>query len=250
MLDPSVPQAASVRFGYFPTTHWSVIRAAGGPEGEPAREALCRLCEVYRPPLLSFARTVGLSSPDAEDITQGFFAQLLRKGFFAGVHQREGVRFRSFFLRCFRNFIADERARAHALKRGGGMTMTSLDARAEEGGLGAEPADVQNAVRVYEREWAITLLHEVFNRLEAEYRARGRGRLYDRLSPLLLDRRGEHRHADLAIALGRTPDAVRQEVFRMRRRYRELLREEVAHTVLCAAEIEEEIRYLFSVLSG
>jgi RNA polymerase sigma-70 factor (ECF subfamily) len=171
--------------GLFPSTHWSVVLAAGGVANEASREALCRLCEVYRAPLLAFARTLVAKPEDAEDLAQGFLLHLLRKEAFSGVHRKEGSRFRSFLLQCFRHFVRDEWDRRRAQKRGGGVEHVSLSVMGESSGLVAEVVGGMDAVAVYEREWVMALLGQVLDRLEGEYAARGRRRVFEQLQSRL-----------------------------------------------------------------
>jgi RNA polymerase sigma factor (sigma-70 family) len=234
----------------FATTHWSVVLLAGCDQDELAPAALVTLCEAYRPPILSFARGLGFSHADAEDRTQGFFLHFLKNNLAGKIERRNGVKFRTFLLHCFKNFLADEHARISAKKRGGDQQMSSLDEPAGEGQVQWEPADEMSAEKIYERDWATTLLNQVLDRLEGEYIGRGRKQVFGRLHIFLLDRKASTSYAEVAAALGMSEDAVKKEVSRMRQRYRELLREEIAHTVLHPGEIEEEINHLFAVISG
>jgi RNA polymerase sigma-70 factor (ECF subfamily) len=233
----------------FPTTHWSVVLSAQGSSNPATHEALARLCEIYRPAVLAFTRSLGLPPADAEDLTQDFFTHLLKKEVMSHFEPHDRVKFRSFLLRCLRHFLSNQRQRQQALKRGGGAKVDSLDALSDTGQPSWEPATEANAATLYEREWATALLNQVLDRLEGEYAARGRHHLFNRLQDLLLDRKGDRPYAQLAEDLGMTEDAVKKEVSRMRQRYRELLHEEVASTVLDPTEMEEEIAHLFSVMS-
>jgi RNA polymerase sigma-70 factor (ECF subfamily) len=243
------PVASDSPVSQFPSTHWSVVLRAGDEANRLSDDALSRLCEAYRPPVLAYVRRLGAGHADAEDFTQGFFAHFLRRGLAGRVEPRAGVKFRSFLLRCLKNFLADERDRANALKRGAGLAPDSLNEPAVPGSVDWEPADDTHAALLYEREWATALLNQVFDRLEGEYLARGRRKVFETLQPLLLDRKGDRPYADLGAALGISDDAVKQEVSRMRARYRELFREEVAHTVTSPIEVDEEIQHMFAVLS-
>ena len=251
MPDPSdttqLPPSAVVSL--FPSTHWSVVLRAGDDANPLSHDALSRLCETYRQPVLAYVRRLGINPADAEDFTQGFFVHFLRRGLAGRVEPRAGVKFRSFLLRCLKNFLADERDRANALKRGAGLATGSLNESPGPGSIAWEPSDETDAALLYEREWATALLNQVFDRLEGEYLARGRRKVFETLQPLLLDRKGDRPYADLGAALGISDDAVKQEVSRMRARYRELFREEVAHTVTSPIEVDEEIQHLFAVLS-
>lgn len=251
MAEESVtPNPNLARNAIFPTTHWSVVLRAGESHSPHSQEALARLCETYRPPVFAYAKGLGLAHADAEDATQDFFVHFLTKNLAGKIEPRAGVKFRSFLLRCFKNFLADERDRLKALKRGGGQVVVSLDDPGAEGQTAWEPAVETNAAQLYEREWTTALLNQVFDRLEGEYLARGRRRVFERLHALLLDKKADRPYAELAGELGLSEDAVKKEVSRMRQRYRELFREEVAHTVISPVEVEEEIAHLFAVLSG
>lgn len=212
--------------------------------------ALAKLCEVYRSPILSFARGLSFSYADAEDLTQGFFAHFLKNNVAGKAERREGIKFRTFLLRCFKNFLADERNRAGTKKRGGDQVVTSLAEPAGEAQVPWEPADEMTADKIYEHDWATTLLNHVLDRLEGEYTSRGRKPVFTRLHVSLLDRKTASSYAEAAALLGMSEDAVKKEVSRMRQRYRELLREEIAHTVRHSDEIEEELQYLFAVISS
>jgi DNA-directed RNA polymerase specialized sigma24 family protein len=244
------PVAAGASPGVFATTHWSVVLLAGQKQSAQSQEALARLCETYRSPILSFAQGLSFSHADAEDLTQGFFAHFLKNNLAGKAERRDGIKFRTFLLRCFKNFLADERDRATAKKRGGDQVMTSLHESAGEGQAHWEPVDEMTAEKIYERDWATTLLNHVLDRLEGEYASRGRKQVFARLHVFLLDRKAASSYAGAAAVLGMSEDAVKKEVSRMRQRYRELLREEIAHTVRHPGEIEEEMQHLFAVISG
>ena len=234
----------------FATTHWSVVLAAGQPHSPLAQEALARLCETYRAPLLAYAQALRLKPEDAEDATQAFFVHFLTHNLAGKLERHSDVKFRSFLLRCFRNFLSDERARRQTQRRGGGQPVQSLDDPAGAQGIPWEPADEMTAARAYERRWATALLDHVLARLEGEYRARGRGQVFEQLHVFLLDKKAGTPYAEVARQLSVSADAVKKEVSRMRQRYRELFREEIAHTVATPGEVDEEINYLFRVLSG
>jgi RNA polymerase sigma-70 factor (ECF subfamily) len=231
----------------FLTTHWSQIRAAAGSSAE-ARAALDALCRASWYPLYAFARRRGHARDEAHDLVQGFFASFLARNSLAGVSE-EGGRFRGYLLAAFRHHCADERARARAAKRGGGVAPLALDPGAAEERYGREPADAETPERLFERKWALALLGRVLGRLEEEQRARGRGAAFGRLVPFLAARDEGEALADAAGALGLTPGAARVAVHRLRRRYRVLLLQEVAQTVDRPQDVEEEIRWLFDVLA-
>jgi DNA-directed RNA polymerase specialized sigma24 family protein len=244
------PVPANASYGLFATTHWSVVLSAGQITSPHSHEALARLCEVYRSPIFSFALGLGFSHADGEDLTQGFFAHFLKNNLAGKAERREGIKFRTFLLRCFKNFLADERDRGSAKKRGGDQVTTSLDEPSGEGQVRWEPANEMTADKIYERDWATALLNHVLDRLEGEYTSRGRKAVFARLHVSLLDRKTATSYAETAGLLGLAEDAVKKEVSRMRQRYRQLLREEIAHTVRNPDEIEEELQHLFVVISG
>jgi RNA polymerase sigma factor (sigma-70 family) len=230
----------------FNTTHWSVVLAAQG-ESPAAREALEKLCRTYWWPLYGFVRRQGYIPEEAQDLTQGFFALLLERRDFDAVRREKG-RLRSYLIVSLKNFLGKAHRRSLALKRGEGRTLVPLDellAR-ERGDL--EPASALSADNVYERRWALTLLEQVLALLEEEYRVAGKELLFESLNELLAGESGGPSQADIAKKLGMTEHAVKQAFYRLRQRYRELLREEIAHTVAVPADVEDELRHFISVL--
>jgi RNA polymerase sigma-70 factor (ECF subfamily) len=235
--------------GRFATTHWSVVLAAACDRDTLAQEALARLCKTYWYPLYAFVRCQGCSPQDAEDLTQEFFARLLAKHYLRDVDRSKG-RFRSFLLAALKHFLANEWARARRLKRGGGQTLVPLDALSAESRYGREPADTLTPEASYERRWALTLLNQVLARLAGEQEAAGKQAQFARLQGCLTGEKGLPPYVELAAGLGVTEGAVKVAVHRLRQRYRELLREEIALTVASPAEIEDEIRRLFRALAS
>ncbi len=230
----------------FTTTQWSVVLEAQG-ESPAAQEALEKLCRVYGRPIYSFVRRRGVGPEEAQDLTQGFFALLLERRDLRTVRKEKG-RLRSYLLSAVKHFLADERRRAMAIKRGKGEQLISLEQlRAEEWG-GMEPTDPLTAERIYERRWACTLLDLVLSRLEDKYRTRGNAALFDCFNQLLADEPGTPSQVDIAAQLGMTENAVSQAYHRFRQSYQSLLREEIAHTVATPGDIENELRYLIAVL--
>ena len=230
----------------FVTTHWSVVLEAQG-ESPAAQEALEKLCRVYWRPIYSFVRRQGAVAEEAQDLTQGFFALLLERRDLRTVRKEKG-RLRSFLLTALKHFLADERRRAMAIKRGKGQRLIPLEElRTEERG-NLEPDDPLTAERIYERRWASTLLDRVLSRLEDQYRARGNAALFDSFNQLLGDEPGAPSHADIAAQLGMTDNAVSQAYHRFRQSYQSLLREEIAQTVATPGDIESELRHLIAVI--
>jgi DNA-directed RNA polymerase specialized sigma24 family protein len=232
----------------FTTTHWSVVLAAGQGDSPQAAEALERLCAGYWHPLYAFVRRQGCSPPDAEDRLQTFFACLLEKHYLNEVDRSKG-RFRSFLLAALKHFLANEWDRARAQKRGGQIQFLSLEGELAEGRYSEEPAAEVTPERVYEKQWACVLLERVMERLEQDFNEAGKGHLFAALKGFLVGDRPSVSYAALAAKFETTEAALKMKVQRMRYRYQRLLREEIAQTVASPEEVEDEIRYLFSVLS-
>ena len=232
----------------FTTTHWSVVLSAGDRESPQAADALERLCRAYWYPLYAYVRRDGSSPEDAQDLTQAFFARLLSKDYLADVRREKG-RFRSFLLACLRHFLADERDRARAIKRGGGRTPLSLDAQDAEGRYMMEPKDELTAETVFERRWALTVLESARARLREDYARAGKIERFEALERFLPGEQADCTYAQAASRLGLAPGTVKWEVHQLKQRYRELLRAEIAHTVPSAEDVDEEVRHLIAVLS-
>jgi RNA polymerase sigma-70 factor (ECF subfamily) len=232
----------------FATTHWSVVLAAAEQETPAAAAALERLCSTYWYPQYAYIRRQGYDVADAQDLTQSFFAHILSRAFLKRASRDKG-KFRSFILGSLKFFLVDELAKLQAKKRGGGRTMVFLDANSAEARYRLEPVDLMDPEKLFERRWAITLLDRVLERLEAEFVEAGKSRVFERLREFLLGDRGAATYAAVAAALGMTEGAVKVAVHRLRQRYRELFREEIAQTVGDPAEIEDEMRHVFAVIS-
>lgn len=230
----------------FVTTHWSVVLTAQG-SSPAAQEALEKLCRSYWRPLYGFIRRQGCSVEEAQDLTQSFFALLLERRDFDAVRREKG-RLRSYLLVSLKHFLANERHRAMAIKRGEGRRLIPFDELVSRDGTELEPADNLTPDRIYERRWALTVLEKVLERLGDEYRAAGNTKLFERFKELLADEPDHLLQAEIAAELGMTENAVKQAFHRFRNRYRELLREEIAHTVAVPGDIEDELRHLVAVL--
>jgi DNA-directed RNA polymerase specialized sigma24 family protein len=241
--------AADAKLDRFRTTHWSLIVAARDRESSEAREALAALCEAYWYPLYAFIRRQGYTMEDARDLTQGFFARLLEKDYLADVDRAKG-KFRSFLLAACKHFLANERDRAIAKKRGGGRTILSFDVEAAESRYVSEPQHALTPERLFERRWALVLLQTVLARLRQEQERTGKGRQFDELKGFLAGDNAPPRYARAAQTLRTTAGALRVAVHRLRTRYRELLHEEIARTVDDPAEVEAEVRNLFEALGS
>jgi DNA-directed RNA polymerase specialized sigma24 family protein len=246
--DPEHPPVSADPCG-FATTRWSLIVAAREQDTPQAQQALSRLCESYWYPLYAYIRRRGHTADEAGDLTQGFFARLLERDFFGAADPVKG-RFRAFLLASCKNFLANEHDHARARKRGGGRSPESIHLASAEGRYSREPSHDLTPEKLFERRWAVTLLDRVLARLREEFTARGKATQFDHLRVYLVGERSGPPHGKAAEELGMTAGAVKVAVHRMRQRYRELLREEIAHTVEGQDQIDEEIRQLFAALSS
>jgi len=235
--------------GRFATTHWSVVLQARDQESPQAGEALEQLCRAYWYPLYAYVRRKGYSPDDAQDLTQEFFARLLRGNFLHTVEQRKG-RFRSFLLASFEHFLVKEWVRVTRQKRGGGQVLLSLDEEGAEARYALEPAGQLSPQKLYERRWAMTLLEQAMSRLEAECRQQGKSRLFEQAKNLLSGDAERPDYSPLAAVLEMSEGALRVAVHRLRQRYGALLREEIAQTVASPAEVDEEVRCLFGAFGS
>jgi RNA polymerase sigma-70 factor (ECF subfamily) len=235
--------------GRFATTRWTLIAAAQDEASPQARDAVSSLCEAYWYPLYAYIRRRGFSAEQAQDLTQEFFANLLERHTLALVDPARG-RFRSFLLAACDHFLAHERDRAQAQKRGGGRTIVSLDFSSAEGRYHGEPSDPDTPERLFARRWATTLLEQVFARLRQDYAQKGKGDLFDRLRVFLLGEKSAGPYIRVAEALGMTEGAVKVAAHRLRQRFREVLREEIGRTVEDPTQVDDEIRELFAALAS
>jgi len=231
----------------FETTRWSVVLAAREGTGEPARRALAWLCEAYWHPVYAFIRRQGHEPDAAADLTQGYFTRLLEKDDLEDVRPELG-KFRSFVVKSVQHFLSNERDRAHALKRGGRGAVLSLDALVAERRLALEPRDDSTPEAIFERRWALTLLERAMERLAQEAEEKGRREQLEQLKGFLTDAGPGPSYRAVAARLGVSDATVKVAVHRLRRRYGELLRAEIAETLGDPAEVDAEIRHLFSVL--
>jgi RNA polymerase sigma factor (sigma-70 family) len=233
----------------FATTHWSLVLRVGKRGNVQADDALADLCQRYWFPLYAFVRRRSRDIHEAQDLTQAFFAFLLEKNVLASASPERG-RFRGFLLTAIKNFLANEWDRADAQKRGGGTTKLSLDLATGESRLRLEPAYSSTPERLYERQWALTLLELVMTKLQAELAAVGKSHQFELLKDALTGDRQRQPYAHLAQQLNLSEEASRQAVHRLRKRYRELLRAEVAMTVAEPADVGDEINSLFAALGS
>lgn len=232
----------------FRTTHWSVVLSAREHWSDQSVEALERLCRTYWYPIYVFIRRRGHGPHESEDLTQGFFTKLLEKNYLEAADRGKG-RFRTFLLTAVTRFLANEWDRGRAQKRGGKHVTFSLDDLAPEGMEAYDPPSDQTPEHLYERQWAEAVLQQVLSRLRREFDGVGRSGVFDELKNFLLEEKGAVSYAEVAARLNLSLAALKSSVFRLRQRYRDLLQDEIANTVASEQEVEEEIRYLLSVLS-
>jgi len=257
VLDCALPKAipetgainASSSAGGFATTHWSVVLAAGHSSVAGAQGALETLCRTYWYPLYVYVRRQGQGPHDAQDLTQEFFARLLEKKHLRLADPDRG-KFRAFLLKSLKHFLVNEWEKARTQKRGGGQCVIPLDADLAESRYAAEPAQALTLDQVYEKRWAVTLLEAVLAGLRESYAASGRLRAFETLKAFIWGEQATLTYATVAPQLGLTEGAVKVAVHRLRSRYRELLRAEIAKTVATPGEVDEELQHLIEVLTG
>lgn len=231
----------------FEDTHWSVVLHAREGDSPRASAALESLCRAYWYPLYAYVRRCGESPDDAQDLTQAFFARFLERDSLRAVTPERG-RFRWFLLASLKNFLANEWERARAQKRGGGTMPLSLDALEPEERYALEPVDNMSADRAYDRFWAMSLLEQARAKLREEFRSAGRAERFEKLEQFLPGREGADSYADLAATFGVPEGTIKSDVSRLRRRYGELLRSEVAHTLGTHTDLDDELRHLLEAL--
>jgi RNA polymerase sigma-70 factor (ECF subfamily) len=232
----------------FATTNWSVVLAAGRGESTKARQALAALCEAYWYPVYAFVRRQGYGAEESRDLTQGYFLQLLEKEFLADVRPELG-RFRAFLIVSVKHFLSNERDRERALKRGGGRPPVCLDATEAEDRYRFEPVESLTPERLFERRWAATVLGHALDSLRVDSERNGESSRFDRLKAYLTGDEPASSYREAAADLAVSEAVVKTAVHRLRRRYGELLRAEIARTVADPREVEEEIRYLLSTMA-
>jgi len=233
----------------FATTHWSVVRSAAHPDTARAHDALARLCQIYWYPLYAYVRRRGYAAHDAQDLTQAFFLRLLERRWVDDADRDRG-RFRTFLLTALQRFLADEWDKGRAQKRGGGLLHVPVQLDSAETRYGHEPADELTPEQSYERRWALTLLDTVLQNLRAEYERAGKRELFAGLNGCLVGGRETQPYAELAAELAMNEGAVKVAVHRLRKRYRQLLRHEIARTTAGDGDVDDELHHLFAVLAG
>jgi RNA polymerase sigma factor (sigma-70 family) len=231
----------------FLTTHWSVVLAAAGQPSASADEALERLCRAYWYPLYAHVRRRGREPHEAQDLTQAFFERLLQKSFLRAVDRNKG-RFRSFLLTALDHFLANEWRRGQSQKRGGGKPLIYFDDDSVEDRYRHEPQHEETPERLFERRWALTVLEQAMVRLANEYASLGNTTLFETLKPVLGGDRADLPHSQIAARLELTENALNLALFRLRRRYGELIREVIAETVARPEEVDDELRHLMQCL--
>ncbi len=232
----------------FATTHWTAILDAAQFDGSKSADALADLCRSYWYPLYAFSRSMGDAHSEAQDVTQGFFQHLIEKRLIAEVHPSRG-RFRSFLVTCFKNYRSVQVRRERARKRGGEWTLTSYEALNAADRFASELLEATTPDTVYDRNWAITVLHRTYSRLQTEYAAAGKERVFALLRGFIQGAGDGPKYDEFAAKIEKTKDALKMEVSRMRRRFSELLRDVVGETVDNASDVEDELRYLLTLLS-
>jgi len=245
--DTNTPPGAS----RFEQTQWSIVLAAGAGEASGAAAALAQLCQTYWYPLYAFVRRQGSSHHDAQDLTQAFFGKLLEKGYIGDADRSRG-RFRTFLLASLKHFLANEWDKRSAKKRGGGITFVPLDADAPdrfEHEAISSAASGCSAEELYDRRWALTVLDRALAALRSAYAANDQAPVFDALKPCLTQGKGAAPYAEVALTLGMDENAVKVAAHRLRHRYREAIRTEIADTVSQEEDVEEEFRYLHEVLT-
>jgi RNA polymerase sigma-70 factor (ECF subfamily) len=244
---PDTSSAGPGQNAWFTTTHWSVVLAVGGAESPAARQALEQLCRNYWYPLYAYVRRNGHSEEDAKDVTQAFFADLLERKDLAHVNPEKG-RFRCFLLACLNNFLLGVWKKASAQKRGGGKAIVPLDDSTAEGRYRLEPVDAKSPEDLLDVCWARTVFKHAGETLREEYCQSGRSELYEAVRAYLTGETNTTSYAELAGRLGCQEATVKSYVRRLRRRFKELLRKEVANAVGDPGEVDEEMRYLVGLV--
>ncbi len=248
MQDYTSMNSAQSGAGRFATTHWSIVLSASQPESTRYQQALETLCRTYWFPLYAYLRRHGFDAQKAEDYIQAFFASLLEKRGLRLADPERG-RFRSFLLTALKHFMANEHARAGAQKRGGGRKILSLDIENAENRYICEPRDELSPEKLFERSWALAILDRTMARLQAEAANAKKQNLFDCLKVYLTAEKNAVPYNKVAARLKMTEGAVKVAVHRLRRRYRDLLRDEIAQTVTTEEQINQEIRDLFAALA-
>jgi RNA polymerase sigma factor (sigma-70 family) len=240
--------STSVPGDIFATTHWTVVLAAGKRHTSQSDGALEELCRTYWFPLYAYVRRRGHSKADAEDLTQSFFARLLEKKFLKNLDGEKG-KFRAFLLAALKHFLANEWDKSQAQKRGGGAANLSLDWQTADTKFQVAATNEPSPDQAFDREWALALLAKVIGRLQKECEAEGKAKLFEQLKIFLMAGKRETAQSGVAQTLGMEEGAVRVAVHRLRKRYRALLRDEIAQTLADESQVDEEMRALFGAFA-
>lgn len=246
LLEDRLPRSAQAEFK---TTHWSVVLRVGATSESAAQQALEELCRAYWFPLYAYVRRQGHRPEDAQDLTQEFFSRFLERGSFERADPDRG-RFRTYLLTCLKRFLNEEWRRANRQKRGGGQFAVPCDLHEAETRLAVVPCDQMSPDRLYDRRWVEALLERVLLRLRQDYEATGRTQVYAQLQQFLWGAQSEISYHEMGRRLQMNEGAVKVAVHRLRQRYRELLREEVSHTVERPDEVEAELRHMLGVFAN
>jgi RNA polymerase sigma-70 factor (ECF subfamily) len=247
ILPPNATAVAGAGATAFRTTHWSVVQLAGSGGSPEAQAAMAALFRAYWYPAYAFVRRSGHDPATAQDVVQEVFLALVSKEQLASVGPGRG-RFRSYLLAAINHHLANEWNRRHSQKRGGGAPHVSLDSLVAEDLYSSEPIEQRTPEFLFDRRWALTLLDRASAALENEWKLAGKSDSFNRLQPYLAGDHDAPPYADTAAVLDSNEGAVRVAIHRLRRRYRELVRQEIAATVDSPGEIDDEIRYLMQIL--
>jgi len=249
-MDPSEPSPdrSPVRSASFTETHWNWVLSAAERHSPEADLALSRLCQSYWRPLYIYVRRLGHKHEDAQDLVQEFFSRLLEKNYLRTADPSKG-RFRSFLLVLLKRFMANEWDRTNRQKRGGGFHILPLDGHNQEIRHLAEPAYAMTPERAYDHRWAMLVLEHVLDSLEKEFLTAGKAHVFDELKSFLTGEKSGATYSEIGRRIGMNEGTVKVTVHRLRQRYRELLRSEIADTVDGPEAIDEEIRHLISAMS-
>lgn len=240
---------AAAESGAFTTTRWTLVLQAGQGGSAGAQEALSGLCQTYWPPLYSYIRREGYPPEDARDLTQEFFYRFLQRDSLTGVHPAAG-KFRSYLLACLKHFLVNERERVHAQRRGGGVPVLPLEPGDAETRYSLEPADHLTPDVLFDRQWAFTVVERTLEALKREHAMQRKAFAFDEIEGFLPRGRGRASRTELAAKYGWDLNRVDVVIHRVRQRFGALLRREIAQTVSCQSEVDDEIRYLISILGA
>jgi RNA polymerase sigma factor (sigma-70 family) len=251
-VNDSDQQFGNPQMRHFNSTQWSLVLAAAERSTPESENALGALCAAYWPPLYAYIRRRGYEVSEAQDLTQAFFVRPLEKNYL-GHAKREKGKFRTFLLASLNHFLANEWDRKQAQKRGGGATIVPLEMDSAEGYYRTDRADLLTPEKLFERRWALTVIDLALKRLEEEFTDKGKARLFNCVKPFLTGEDGDVTYSQIATELGMSESAVKAAIHRLRRRFRELMRAEIARTIMRpdqSGAIDAELRSLLAVLTS